>query len=99
IVFCNKMDKIGADLFYSVESLHVRLQANAHRIQIPIVAQQNFTRIIDLIKMKAEIYTNDLGTDIQETDIPEDYLEKPQEWREKLVEAVAETDEDLIMKY
>ena len=49
--------------------------------------------------MKAEIYTNDLGTDIQETDIPEDYLEKAQEWREKLVEAVAETDEDLMMKY
>ena len=99
IVFCNKMDKIGADFFYSVESLHDRLQANAHPIQIPIGAEEDFTGIIDLIKMKAEIYTNDLGTDIQETDIPEDYLEKAQEWREKLVEAVAETDEDLMMKY
>ena len=76
IVFCNKMDKIGADFFYSVESLHDRLQANAHPIQIPIGAEEDFTGIIDLIKMKAEIYTNDLGTDIQETDIPEDYLEK-----------------------
>lgn len=93
------MDKIGADFFYSVESLHDRLQANAHPIQIPIGAEEDFTGIIDLIKMKAEIYTNDLGTDIQETDIPEDYLEKAQEWREKLVEAVAETDEDLMMKY
>ena len=99
IVFANKMDKIGADFFYSVESLHDRLQANAHPIQIPIGAEEDFTGIIDLIKMKAEIYTNDLGTDIQETDIPEDYLEKAQEWREKLVEAVAETDEDLMMKY
>ena len=99
IVFCNKMDKIGADFFSSVESLHDRLQANAHPIQIPIGAEEDFTGIIDLIKMKAEIYTNDLGTDIQETDIPEDYLEKAQEWREKLVEAVAETDEDLMMKY
>lgn len=70
------MDKIGADFFYSVESLHDRLQANAHPIQIPIGAEEDFTGIIDLIKMKAEIYTNDLGTDIQETDIPEDYLEK-----------------------
>ena len=99
IVFCNKIYKIGADFFYSVESLHDRLQANAHPIQIPIGAEEDFTGIIDLIKMKAEIYTNDLGTDIQETDIPEDYLEKAQEWREKLVEAVAETDEDLMMKY
>ena len=99
IVFCNKMDKIGADFLYSVSTLHDRLQANAHPIQLPIGAEDDFRGIIDLIKMKAEIYTNDLGTDIQETDIPEDYLEKAQEWREKLVEAVAETDEDLMMKY
>ena len=99
IVFVNKMDKLGANFEYSVSTLHDRLQANAHPIQIPIGAEEDFTGIIDLIKMKAEIYTNDLGTDIQETDIPEDYLEKAQEWREKLVEAVAETDEDLMMKY
>ena len=99
IVFCNKMDKIGADFLYSVKSLHDRLQANAHPIQLPIGAEENFTCIIDLVKMKAEIYTNDLGTDIQETEIPEEYLEQAQEWREKLVEAVAETDEELMMKY
>ncbi|WP_086349653.1 elongation factor G [Candidatus Enterococcus clewellii] len=99
IVFCNKMDKIGADFLYSVNSLHDRLQANAHPIQLPIGAEEDFTGIIDLVKMKAEIYTNDLGTDIQETDIPEDYMELATEWREKLVEAVAETDEDLMMKY
>ncbi|MBS7575922.1 MULTISPECIES: elongation factor G [unclassified Enterococcus] len=99
IVFCNKMDKIGADFLYSVSTLHDRLQANAHPIQIPIGAEDDFTGLIDLVTMKAEIYTNDLGTDIQETEIPEDYLELAQEWREKLVEAVAETDEDLMMKY
>ena len=99
VVFCNKMDKIGADFLYSVKSLHDRLQANAHPIQLPIGAEENFTGIIDLVKMKAEIYTNDLGTDIQETEIPEEYLEQAQEWREKLVEAVAETDEELMMKY
>ncbi|MBM7687556.1 translation elongation factor G [Enterococcus ureilyticus] len=99
IVFCNKMDKIGADFLYSVNSLHDRLQANAHPIQLPIGSEDNFTGIIDLITMKAEIYTNDLGTDIQETEIPEEYMEQAVEWREKLVEAVAETDEDLMMKY
>ena len=99
IVFCNKMDKIGADFLYSVNSLHERLQANAHPIQLPIGAEDDFTGIIDLVKMKAEIYTNDLGTDIQETDIPEEYLEAATEWRKKLIEAVVETDEELMMKY
>ena len=99
IVFANKMDKIGADFLYSVRTIHERLQANAHPIQLPIGAEDNFTGIIDLIKMKAEIYTNDLGTDIQETDIPEDLQDLAEEWREKLVEAVAETDEELMMAY
>ena len=99
IVFANKMDKIGADFLYSVRTIHERLQANAHPIQLPIGAEDNFTGIIDLIKMKAEIYTNDLGTDIQETDIPEDLQDLAEEWREKLVEAVAETDEALMERY
>ncbi|MGT2888028.1 elongation factor G [Streptococcus didelphis] len=99
IVFANKMDKIGADFLYSVQTLHDRLQANAHPIQLPIGAEDDFTGIIDLIKMKAEIYTNDLGTDIREEDIPAEYLEQAEEYREKLVEAVAETDEELMMKY
>lgn len=99
IVFANKMDKIGADFLYSVSTLHDRLQANDHPIQLPIGAEDDFRGIIDLVRMKAEIYTNDLGTDILEEDIPADYLEQAQEWREKLVEAVAETDEDLMMKY
>ncbi|WP_170239419.1 elongation factor G [Streptococcus suis] len=99
IVFANKMDKIGADFLYSVSTLHERLQANAHPIQLPIGSEDEFRGIIDLIKMKAEIYTNDLGTDILEEDIPADMLEMAQEYREKLVEAVAETDEELMMKY
>ena len=94
IVFANKMDKIGADFLYSVRTIHERLQANAHPIQLPIGAEDNFTGIIDLIKMKAEIYTNDLGTDIQET-----LQDLAEEWREKLVEAVAETDEALMERY
>ncbi|MGT2742836.1 elongation factor G [Streptococcus plurextorum] len=99
IVFANKMDKIGADFLYSVSTLHDRLQANAHPIQLPIGSEDDFRGIIDLIKMKAEIYTNDLGTDILEEDIPAEYAEQAQEYREKLVEAVAETDEELMMKY
>ncbi|HAQ6901066.1 TPA: elongation factor G [Enterococcus faecium] len=99
IVFANKMDKIGADFLYSVSTLHDRLQANAHPIQLPIGAEDDFTGIIDLVTMKAEMYTNDLGTEIEETEIPEEYRELAEEWREKLAEAVAETDEELTLKY
>ena len=93
IVFANKMDKIGADFLYSVSTLHDRLQANAHPIQLPIGAEDDFTGIIDLVTMKAEMYTNDLGTEIEETEIPEEYRELAEEWREKLV------DEELTLKY
>jgi elongation factor G len=99
VVFCNKMDKIGADFLYSVSTLHDRLQANAHPIQLPIGAEDDFTGIIYLVKLKADIYTNDLGTEIQETEIPEEYVELAEEWREKLIEAVADTDEELMMKF
>ena len=98
-VFCNKMDKTGADFLYSVSTLHDRLQANAHPIQLPIGSEDTFTGIIDLVKMKAEIYTNDLGTDMIEEDIPAEYLEQAEEYREKLIEAVADFDEDLMMKF
>ena len=99
IVFSNKMDKIGADFLYSVSTLHDRLQANAHPIQLPIGSEDSLNGIIDLVKMKAEIYTNDLGTDILEEDIPAEYVDQANEYREKLIEAVAETDEELMMKY
>lgn len=99
IVFCNKMDKVGADYLYSVQSLHDRLQANAQPIQLPIGAEDNFEGIIDLVKMKAEFYKDDLGTTFDETEIPDEYKEAAQEWHDKLVEAVADVDEDIMMKY
>ena len=99
IVFVNKMDKTGADFLYSVGTIHNRLQANAHPVQLPIGAEDNFRGIIDLLNMRAYLYNNDLGTDIEEIDIPGEYQELAEEWRGKLVEAVAETDEDLMMAY
>ena len=99
VVFINKMDKIGADFLYSVGTLHDRLQANAHPIQLPIGAENNFTGIIDLVEMNADIYKDDDGTEFEVTDIPEEYREKAEEYREKLLEAVAEVDEDLMEKY
>jgi len=99
IVFVNKMNKIGADFLYSVNTIHDRLQANAHAIQLPIGAEDNFEGIIDLIEMKATFYGNDLGTDIEVRDIPEEYKDQADEYREKLIEAVAELDEELMEKY
>jgi elongation factor G len=99
IVFCNKMDKIGADFNYSVKTLHSRLGANAHPIQLPIGAEDQFRGIIDLVEMKAYFYGNDEGTDIRVEEIPAEYLEDAQMQREALVEAVAETNEELMMKY
>ncbi|MED2974332.1 elongation factor G [Fictibacillus sp. B-59209] len=99
VVFVNKMDKIGADFLYSVKTLHDRLGANAHPIQLPIGAEDQFEAIIDLIEMKAVFYGNDLGTDIEVGEIPAEYQEQAEEYRGKLIEAVAELDEELMMKY
>ncbi|MFC3885289.1 elongation factor G [Bacillus songklensis] len=99
VVFVNKMDKIGADFLYSVKTIHDRLGANAHPVQLPIGAEDQFEGIIDLIEMKATFYGNDLGTDIEVRDIPEEYQDLAEEYRSKLVEAAAELDEELMMKY
>jgi elongation factor G len=99
VVFVNKMDKIGADFLYSVGTLHDRLQANAHPIQLAMGAEDNFWGIIDLVEMKAIKYNNDLGTDIETIEIPEEYQEQAEEYRGRLIEAVAELDEELMMKY
>ena len=99
IVFVNKMDKIGADFLYSVSTLHDRLQANAHPIQLPIGAEDQFRGIIDLVEMTATFYNNDLGTDIVKGEIPEEYRGQAEEYRGKLIEALADLDEDLMMKY
>ncbi len=99
IVLINKMDKIGADFLYSVGTLHDRLQANAHPIQLPIGSEDSFSGIIDLVTMKAEIYDSEDGTDYHEEEIPAEYQEIAEEWNLKLVEAVAETDEELMERY
>ncbi|WNS75606.1 elongation factor G [Bacillus sp. DTU_2020_1000418_1_SI_GHA_SEK_038] len=99
IVFVNKMDKLGADFLYSISTLHDRLQANAAAIQLPIGAEDTFRGIIDLVEMDATFYNNDLGTDIQVGEIPEEYQAQAEEYREKLIEAVSEFDEDLMEKY
>ncbi|MCM3570063.1 elongation factor G [Neobacillus mesonae] len=99
VVFVNKMDKLGADFLYSVKTLHDRLQANAHPIQLPIGAEDQFSAIIDLVEMNAVFYGNDLGTEIEVGEIPEEYKAQAEEYREKLLEAVAELDEELMEKY
>ena len=99
VVFVNKMDKLGADFLYSLGTIHERLQANAVAIQLPIGAEDQFNGIIDLVEMDCTMYTNDLGTDMEVGEIPEEYKAQAEEYREKLVEAVAELDEDLMEKY
>ncbi|KXZ22510.1 elongation factor G [Bacillus nakamurai] len=99
IVFVNKMDKIGADFLYSVGTLRDRLQANAHAIQLPIGAEDNFEGIIDLVENVAYFYEDDLGTRSDAKEIPEEYKEQAEELRNSLIEAVAELDEELMEKY
>ncbi|MCR4719870.1 MAG: elongation factor G [Firmicutes bacterium] len=99
MIYVNKMDIMGAD-FYNVENMvHERLHANGIPIQLPIGAEDTFKGIIDLMTMKAEIYYDDMGTQYGEEEIPADMLEKANEYRAKMVEAIAETDEELMMKY
>jgi elongation factor G len=93
------MDKMGADFLYSVGTINDRLQANAHPIQLPIGAEDQFRGVIDLVEMQATMYGNDLGSDIEVIEIPEEYKAQAEEYREKLVEAVAEIDEELMEKY
>ena len=99
IAFVNKMDIMGANFYRVVDMMKTRLKANAVPIQLPIGAEADFVGIIDLIKMKAEIYTDDLGTTMDETEIPADMQEKAEEYRMAMVEAVAETDEALMEKF
>jgi elongation factor G len=99
VVFVNKMDKIGADFLYSVGTMHDRLQANAHPIQLPIGAEDDFEGIIDLVEMKAYFYEDDLGTRADAREIPDEYKDQAEEYRGKLIEAVSELDEELMMKY
>lgn len=99
IAYVNKMDITGANFFGAVEQMRDRLGANAVPVQIPIGAEDTFEGMVDLIEMKAVIYTDDLGTASESREIPEEYKEQAEEYRTQLVEAVAELDEDLMMKY
>ena len=99
MVYVNKMDTTGADFMLCVDQLKNRLNANAVPIQLPIGAEENFQGIVDLVRMRALIHKDDLGKDIEETDIPADMQELAKEYREKMLEAVAEQDEEIMMKY
>lgn len=99
IVFINKMDKTGADFLYSTNTLKERLGANAQPIQMPIGAEDEFNGIVDLITMEAHIYLDDLGQKSETKEIPAELKDEAEELRANLIEAVAETDEDLMMKY
>ncbi len=99
MVFVNKMDRTGANFYRVVDQIRNRLGANAHPIRLPIGAEDQFKGLIDLFEMKAYIYTNDLGTDIKVEDIPADMVEDAKKYREALVEAIAECDDDIMMKY
>ena len=99
LAYVNKMDITGADFFRVVDMMKERLQANAIPIQLPIGKEADFVGLVDLVKMKAEIYVDEMGTTMDETDIPAELLEQAQEYREKMVEAAAECDDELMMKF
>ena len=99
MIFVNKMDIMGADFYRVVNMVEDRLKANAVPIQLPIGKEDTFVGIIDLVEMKAEIYKDDLGKELEIVDIPADMADEAEEWREKLVESVAEQDEELTMMY
>ncbi|MFH0853876.1 MAG: elongation factor G [bacterium] len=97
--FVNKLDRTGADFYKDVESIHQRLTKNAYPLQLPIGAEANFKGIVDILEQKARIYKDDLGKEIEIIDVPYDMKEKTMEYREKLIEAIVENDENLMNKY
>ncbi|WP_298614094.1 elongation factor G [uncultured Thermosynechococcus sp.] len=99
IVFVNKMDRTGANFYKVHDQIRDRLRANAVPIQLPIGAEDQFVGIVDLVRMRAKIYKDDLGKEIEDTDIPAEMTELAEEYRTKLIEAVAETDDALMEKY
>ena len=99
IAHINKMDVTGADFFRSVKTIDEKLRGNPVPIQIPMGAEEDFIGMIDLVKMEAEIYKDDMGTEIEITEVPEEYKAKAEEWRENMIEKVSEYDEDLMMAY
>ena len=99
MAYVNKMDMVGADFYANIEQMKERLNANAIAIQLPIGAEDNFKGIVDLVKMRAFVHKDDLGKEIEECDIPDDLKAKAEEYRAIMIEAAAEADDDLMMKY
>lgn len=99
MIFINKMDILGADYAKVIHMIHDRLRGNAVAVQLPIGSESEFIGLIDLIKMKAEIYKDDLGRTYDETDIPEEMMDEALAWRDSMIESVAECDEELMMMY
>jgi len=99
ICFVNKMDKMGANFFYSINTMVERLKANVVPIQIPIGTEDQFHIIVDLVEMKATKYNNEEGTELEIIDIPEDSMEKAQEFRMKMLESLSDFDENIMEKY
>ena len=99
IAFVNKMDRTGANFFKVYEQVKDRLRANAVPIQIPIGSESEFVGIVDLVRMRAKIYKDDIGQEIEDTEIPAELKELAEEYRAKMIESVAETDEELLEKY
>ena len=99
MIYVNKMDITGADFYHVIDMIHQRLRANAVPIQLPVGKDMTFRGIVDLMNMEADIYYDDLGKDVRVEPIPEDMVDLANEWREKMVEAIASTDDELMMKY
>ena len=99
MAYVNKMDMVGADFYGCVEQMKERLNANAVPIELPIGSEDNFQGIVDLVKMKAFVHKDDLGKEIEECDIPDDLKEKAEQYRAAMIEAAAEQDDELMMKY
>ena len=99
MIFVNKMDIMGADFYRVVDMIKERLKANAVPIQLPIGKEETFVGIVDLFEMKAEVYKDDLGKEYEKVEIPDELKEDAEIWRERLLESVAEVDEDLMMKF
>ena len=99
IAYVNKMDREGADFFNVIEQMKTRLHANPVALQIPVGSADSFVGVVDLITMKADIYTDDLGTTMEEDEIPAELIDQAKEWRAKMLEVVAESDDALMERY
>ena len=99
LCFINKLDRMGADFYYDLKSIHDRLTKEAHPLQLPIGTEENFVGIVDLLTRRAHIYKDEMGKEIEETDIPADLKDKAEEYRAKLVEAIAGNDDALMEKF